>query len=151
MVKMTDSQEPISEREIVDLESKCRIKLPVDYRDFLLKYNGGRPEPNCFDFKNTDDGSDVKLFYGFRKNYEYNLGKQIELRQNRLPIDLFPIAEDSGGNVICIGIRGEYSGKIYFWDHELEADAGEVPDFSNITLIADSFQEFLDGLYDLEV
>ncbi len=151
MVKMTDSLGPISEKDIVELESIYKIQLPINYRNFLIKYNGGRPEPDCFNFKDGTSGSDINMFFGLCKDYNYNLTAQIEIFKDRIPYSLFSIAEDSGGNIICIGIKGEYLGKIYFWDHELEADVGEVPDFSNITLIADSFQEFLDGLYDLEV
>lgn len=32
-----------------------------------------------------------------------------------------PIATDSFGNKLCIGVKGKHYGKIYFWDHENEA------------------------------
>jgi hypothetical protein len=65
---------------------------------------------------------------------------------------MFPISYDSFGNLILIAIKNADRGKIYFWDHEMEADPnqGEVPDYSNLTLIADSFDEFINSLHDFE-
>ena len=63
--------------------------------------------------------------------------------------DSFPIASDDYGNSICLIVKGPNRGKIYFWDHEMEADTdqGEVADYSNMTLISDSFNEFIECLY----
>ncbi|WP_324611561.1 SMI1/KNR4 family protein [Bacillus massiliglaciei] len=33
-----------------------------------------------------------------------------------------PIADDSAGDVICIGTEEPYYEKIYFWDHEQEPE-----------------------------
>ena len=44
-------------------------------------------------------------------------------------------------------VKNADRGKIYFWDHEMEADEGETPNYSNLTLIADSFDEFIEGLH----
>ena len=84
---------------------------------------------------------------------EYNdLLDHIKTYKERLPKNTFPIAYDSCGNLIVISVMGPDRGKIYFWDHEMEADIdhGEVSDYSNLTLIADSFDEFLEGLYSKE-
>ena len=117
---------------------------------FLIKYNGGRPVQDCFDSKNNDAGSVVDAFLGFRKERHLSIQGHIETYENRIPRELFPIAYDSFGNVICIGIKSEYYGKVYFWDHEWEAEEslGESPDFSNVTLIAENFDEFVEGLHE---
>lgn len=47
---------------------------------------------------------------------------------------MFPIACDSFGNYIAIGLRDENYGKIFFYDHETE---------NKIHLICDSFTSFL--------
>src|SRR5689334_3493628 len=39
-----------TEQDILSLELKVGATLPADYRQFLLDYNGGVPEPACFDF-----------------------------------------------------------------------------------------------------
>ncbi|MED4816395.1 hypothetical protein [Bacillus atrophaeus] len=50
-------------------------------------------------------------------------------------------ADADGGNQICLGIKGEGSGNLYFWDHEL---TNRVKD--NL-LIADSFEDFIQSLF----
>ena len=58
--------------------------------------------------------------------------------------------DDPFGNAICLGIAGEYRGRIYFWDHEMEPDPGEwdgaVETAGNVQLLANSFGEFVAGL-----
>jgi len=58
---------------------------------------------------------------------------------SQIPPELLPIAPDPGGNLICLGIAGDVVDKVYFWDHERE---GHPTDWSNIDLIADSFDAF---------
>ena len=60
-----------------------------------------------------------------------------------------PIADDPGGNAICLGMSGNERGKVYFWDHEMEADEGDEPTFENVYLVAESFASFLKSLKDL--
>lgn len=74
-----------------------------------------------------------------------SLDKNIKIYEDRLPIGFVPIGCDPGGNVICIGTDEEFTGRIYFWDHEEESE--DPDDMSNVHLIADSFSEFLDQLY----
>jgi hypothetical protein len=56
---------------------------------------------------------------------------------------------DQAGNVIVLSVAGSAKGKVYFWDHELEAPEGELQSSENVHPVADSFQSFLDGLQPL--
>jgi hypothetical protein len=38
--------------------------------------------------------------------------------------------------------------EILYWDHEEEADEGEEPTYDNVYLIANSFTDFINGLYE---
>ena len=132
------------------LERYWGFSLPKEYRNFLLEHNGGEPNVDCFNFKNDkEDGSDIRCFLGIYPDQHNDLLDHIKTYKDRLPSNLFPIAYDSCSNLICISVTEPDRGKIYFWDHEVEADPSqdEVPDYSNLTLIADSFNEFLEGLY----
>lgn len=132
------------------LERNWEFTLPKEYRNFLLDHNGGEPNLTCFNFRhNKNDGSDVRFFLGIYPDKHNDLLYHIKVFRKRIPKNLFPIAYDSFGNLICISVMTSDRGKIYFWDHEMEAntDDGEVPDYSNLTLIADSFEEFLEGLH----
>ncbi len=151
---MTNTHGPLDENCLRALEQLWEFQLPKEYRTFLLKYNGGRPKKDTFYFHSSnDDGSVVHVFFGIYKDDNYNLLMSLTEIGGRYPSDSFPIASDVCGNHICITVKGPNRGKIYFWDHETEADTeqGEVADYSNMTLIADSFNEFIDGLYEEEI
>ena len=148
---MTGTHGPLDENCLRALEQIWEFQLPKEYRIFLLKYNGGRPNLTFFNYKNTDDdGSVIDCFFGIYKDDNYNLLKKTKEIGDRHTHDSFPISSDVFGNRICLIVKGPDRGKIYLWDHETEADTdqGEVADYSNMTLIADSFNEFIDGLYE---
>lgn len=146
MVMIFENEGSLSEEDIVKLEKKLKFYFPKDYRSFLLEYNGGYPEPDSFNFFDGREGADIQSFFGISKDVDYDILKVYKNFKKRIPNILFPIACDSGGNLICIGIKDEFEGKIYFWDHEKEKN---VPDFSNITLISNSFNIFLNSLYEI--
>ncbi|MBK9202300.1 MAG: SMI1/KNR4 family protein [Candidatus Obscuribacter sp.] len=136
----------LEESELSQYERQLGLKLPQQYRNFLLEFNGGSPRPSRFTFKDCDTGSQVLSFFGFGSFYD--VLEELETYGGRLPKRFFPIAAESGGNLLCISLSGEDSGNIYFWDHELEAELskGQTPDsVNNTTLVADSFSEFLDS------
>jgi len=144
-----DSKGPISESTIDNLEQRMSIKLPIRYRDFLGKYNGGYPEPDGFLFKDESDGSSVDRFLEIGVGEHSNLEKYLVTYSGRIPKNLFPIAHDPGGNLVVIGLSGDEQNKVYFWDHESEAD-GYEPDMSNVNLVANDFAEFLGLLYEID-
>ena len=63
--------------------------------------------------------------------------------------DFFPIAKAPGNKFICLCIRGEHCGKVYYWDHI--ASVEEVPTYDNIYLIANNFTDFINSLYELDI
>nr|WP_157464053.1 SMI1/KNR4 family protein [Carnobacterium gallinarum] len=44
-----------------------------------------------------------------------NLQKNIDFSDELLEVGFLPIADDSGGNQLCIGISEKHYGEIYFW------------------------------------
>jgi len=150
MTVIKNNKGPISASEIDNLEQRLSIKLPAKYRDFLEEYNGGYPEPDGFLFKDESDGSSVDRFFGLHLGMHHNLEKYLDTYAGRIPKNLFPIARDPGGNLVVIGLSGDEKNKIYFWDHEREAD-GYEPDMSNVHLVANGFDEFLGLLYEIDI
>ncbi|MGL4426376.1 MAG: SMI1/KNR4 family protein [Alphaproteobacteria bacterium] len=125
--------------------------FPKEYREFLKKHNGGRPKKRMvFDFKDKDPygGSVLSVFFGFVPDEYENILLSLKMYQDRIPWNTFPVADDTFGNLVLLSVKGPDRGKIYFWDHELEVntDHGETPDYSNLTLVADSFDEFIQNL-----
>lgn len=133
-------------------------QLPGDYREFLVRCNGGYGAGDIhYLAPPTPEGQspDVCLNHvgGFREEDYFSLESAYENYQQyeiRIPKDLIWIANDPFGNAICLGIAGAHCGKVYFWDHENEPDPdqwdGRVESADNIDLLANSFSDFLAGL-----
>ena len=137
----------LSQLDLNNIEEKIGFNFPADYKRFLLQFNGGKPEKEVFNMINNS--SIVDRFFGFCENEYRNALRYYGVVYNkRIPSNTFPIGKDPGGNLILISISGSDYGKIYFWDHNWEAEEGREPDYSNLTLIADSFDEFVNNLKD---
>jgi cell wall assembly regulator SMI1 len=146
-VTLTVNKPMTDEAHVVTLESRLKCSLPEDYREFLLQHNGGRPRERAFQFKlRTGVGTDsvVDWFLSIYDGEFSNLEQVLDTFRDRLPSDVLPIARDPFGNLVLLGLGGKVRGKVYFWDHELEPDG--VPNWSNIDLVADSFDRFMAGL-----
>lgn len=135
---------------IAQFEAQRGVLLPAEYKAFLLESNGGSPIPNVFEVPGWHGkGSGLNYVYGIHYGEKVvRLDLACDTYDDRVPSDLIPIADDAFGNNICMGWKGQRAGKIYFWDHEDELDENGdfVTDYRNVFLVADSLQEFLDGL-----
>lgn len=127
--------------EVVENHFGCRF--PSQYRDFIIGNNGGKTDKSYFLLTETDDISSVKNFFGVVPGYESGLVSRWSSFLERIPSNMIAIASSPGGNLILLSVKGPDHGKIYFWDHERET---EPADYSNLTLIADSFDEFINNL-----
>lgn len=145
MYKVINRGNKISADCLTLLESFLECGIPREYKQFLLDYNGGEIEPNCFDF-NTGSSS-IRYFFQINSKGISDWVKNYKLFKNRIPESFIPIGNDDGGNLILLGIKGEVRNKIYFWDHEFEKDDEKEPDYFNLSLVADSFQGFINMLY----
>ena len=166
-VQISEPLPAIKERDLSVAELRIGVIFPEQLQSFLLKTNGGRPNPNQFDFKDTQDRADascVEWFTGIYANNDtlavpYSYERDIEaaarvfkIKEQRLPVELLAIGRDGLGNLICIAVSGVHLGKIFFWDHENEVDPDEDEQpldwWRNVCLVANSFNEFLDKLHD---
>ena len=137
--------------DIDHAEKRLGQPIPAGYREFLLKHNGGRPDPSEFTMAAPSEGStqigSVKSFLSINGPEEtLDLDYVFNTFHQRIPARLFPVARDPGGNLICIAIEEPDAGKVYFWDHEREAEETEPPTEANLYFVADSFDAFLDKL-----
>ncbi|MCD8042501.1 MAG: SMI1/KNR4 family protein [Tannerellaceae bacterium] len=110
------------EQDIHNFEKELGFKLPGDYREFLLNYNGGTCE-----FANIilpKESYLADLFGLFPKDYKTYTTKLrlptdpelIELWEG-LPTNILPIGEDDSGDMIAIKFDGENSA-IEIYSHE---------------------------------
>jgi hypothetical protein len=151
-----NSHPPVTDQNIRDCEHEIARAIPEPYRSFLLRHNGGEPRPEFFEWIDEDGvklGSYVRSFFGIHGQGWDTLDSlaycnETYLKRERVPLDLFPVAADGGSNLILLGAHGERKGKVYFWDHNWEADDGEPPTYRNVHPLADSFEAFLAMLHE---
>jgi hypothetical protein len=135
----------LDEEKLSSFENRLEISLPKDYQEFLIKYNGGVPNPSGFWIMPGEDGSEVLEFYGLHEGPPWRSIDGYTNVELGIPEKLLPIGDDGVGNHICIGIKGEESGVVYFIDHEIHP-YHNCESFEGITKLANSFSEFLNGL-----
>ncbi len=158
MVTFTETEENTNKTQIREIENLVRLTFPPQYERHLLDLNGGRCFPNVFSFKEHGKvtSSSIEWFLAIYDGQYDSLKRTIQtfkLDEKRMPTQIIPIANDGLGNLICISCGESDFGKVYFWDHEREVDyaSSDDNDYSNLYLIADSFDEFLDGLFGEDV
>lgn len=142
---------PTDQREIENLEEKYNIKLPDEYRQFLLLNNGGKAEKRRF--VTNDAGkegtveSSIVLFFPLTTetnlNLEemfnkYNLGKVV-------PSHFFPIGYSIGESLVCLLLEGEGKGNLYYCDMDYFEQDNELLD-EDIKFIAKDFTTFIKEL-----
>ena len=145
---MTEVAHELAAEDIKILEANLKITLPSNYKNFLLKYNGGKPNPDCFPIeglKNNPYGG-VRLFFGIDRDIQSNnIDWNYDVMRGRLPTGLLPIASNGSGDILCLALSDVDEGKLYFWDYYGEQNP---PTFDNLYFIANSFGEFLDSLFE---
>lgn len=150
MVKMLNPYHKLSQKDMEDFEIKNNIELTNDYKVFLLKWNGGVPDPEVFMISEEEGPTVMNYFYSIGDTENDNdLADCLDVYELRLPEGFIAIGDDPAGNAILLGASGPHYDQIYFWDHENEPDLDE-PDMSNMYFLADNIWMFLDHLYEDE-
>ncbi len=149
-----DRLPPAPKKELARLESELSCRLPADYRSFLLACNGGSVGGRLWFRGPAPDGRpvDVGVHHvgGFRSESYLSIFDTRYLYGSRIPSPLLWIMDDPFGNAICLAVRGDHKGHVFFWDHEDEPDPrawdGRMETAGNIRLVAHSFTDFVGGL-----
>jgi cell wall assembly regulator SMI1 len=147
------SARQLLESDIERFETKNRIQLPESYRRFLLRHNGGVPKQDAFLLSShREKEMDVHFFLGI-DNEDEHLQLQwhhdfnLENRTDPIFADLFEIAYDSFGDPICLDLSaGRYGAVIFIDVVPIWKDCTE----KDIYVVANSFPEFLEMLYEAE-
>lgn len=121
--------------DIIEFEKRFNLNLPYDFKWFLLTQN-----PWQVAEKNYSKIACIHCFYPISNKIEANLIVGYESLVHFLGMSYLPFAYDSGGwqFVVCVE-EGEHYGKVYFcrMNEYLE---------NALTLLADSFTDFVNGL-----
>ncbi len=153
MAVFSQTEAPVTASEIEEIEKYTLLEFPKQYKDHLLRYNGGQCTPNVFRFDEggAETSSVVDWFLAIYDGDSDSLKESVDtykIEEKRMPLHMLPIAHDPGGNLICISCGLKDNGFIYFWNHEDEVNYEEAgdDDYSNLYFIAKDFDTFLDSL-----
>lgn len=149
-IKVRKRSYDIDESVVIAFEKKHNLRIPDQYRQFLIQYNVASVEPFYFFIKHVNDikpndstNDELGVFFGFAgaddPEWDLEWRMDIYVDSGRLSTDFLPIATDGAGNPICIGVADAVYGKIFIWWHEKEND---------LTCLADDFDSFLNSLRD---
>jgi hypothetical protein len=74
--------------DVDGFEKYLEMKLPDDYKQFLITCNGGKPE-DCMGFDVV-----VRSFFGITEDYNYSLKHHLNIytQANRMPKIFYPLA-----------------------------------------------------------
>ena len=138
MVAMKEHGPALGEEQIATLERQIGWSLPQTYRFFLMKNNGGRPEPDVIEVDGLrGTPTDLQVFFGIGVDVEScDLLCNFSLVRERCSAHaIFPIACDSGGNLFCLSMSvGTVASVVY-----CDLNSSEC----NLYAVAPSFDLFI--------
>ena len=133
-----NSSNSLSDEEVSAFEDEYNIKLPKEYKFFLMNYMEGyinydyrfpiieKSVITPVDGFCSIDFLYVGNFIKEAKKYIFNYG-----REN------LPIGVSVSGDLLCMGMQEERYGKIYYWYHEDESEG------KGYYFVAESFGKFI--------
>ncbi len=145
----------VTEIDLSGVEKQLGYSLPLSYREFLLKYNGGVPDESCIDFdgeKLKIQGDEIKRLYSIGGKPTDDLIHKINTIGYTLPEGIIFIANSHGGNFFLLSLRQDSYEEVFYKDHECEdktpfdPERGFFPE--SIVKVADGFDDFISRLYE---
>lgn len=133
------SGESLDEKKIIEVEGIFGFKLPDDYKNCIMRNDGGFPEPNVFD---CDDGRIEAVFNDLISFTDKDLN--IKMFSEFSSQKLIPFARDPFGNLLCFDYNENVDApKVVFYNCE---EIGSTL----ITPVCQSFTDLLNRLYSLK-
>lgn len=141
------SDKAVSEDDLTSFEESRKIRLPLAYKMFLKKFNGGRPSQTHFSTQDKKVESHVALFLQFDESSEESIVSEFEsiTLAGWLPKNFLPIAITPSGNRVVLSIAGKDFGSVFFWSWD-EQDEDDEPSYRFLRKICDDFEQFLNLL-----
>lgn len=123
---VSSKKKPILIEEIKKVEMKYGFFFQNDYKEFLCKYGGSFIKDDYL-FRpielapmTPEDGYDsMSYFYGDDiDDIDIKIADCLDVFGR----NVVPIADAHGGDLICLGVQGRFSGQVFNWHHENEID-----------------------------
>lgn len=150
-MKIVEQLNPrITEDDLATFSGRHNLLLPQDYGDFLLRNNGGRPEPDCFPIEGLplNPFGNVQVFFGINAAIlTEDLTTILTELPSSVPHGILPVACNGGGDFICLDLR-KTNTPVVFWDRR-PFWGNNIWNEKDLYRIADSFESFLESMRDL--
>lgn len=143
MLVLQDSGPKITTAEIARFEGTYRIRLPADYKGFLLQHNGGRPNMDLFPVPQCIPNPIARIHYFFGIGFPmacYDLSWNYEIFSDRIPSKFISIATTEGADQVCLCISGADYGLVVYWDGYTEVN-------KQVYSVAATFDVFCEMLF----
>ncbi|MGB3783743.1 SMI1/KNR4 family protein [Priestia megaterium] len=151
-IEIKNNSKPANLQEIQSFEEEWNIELPDDYKEFLLKTNGGNPIIRRFQTLDKKITSSLTSILPFTKEVHKNVQNVFLAFHNNhiIPDNFLIIGEDPIDNKICLSLSGEDAGAVYYWSLDMEDIYEEEyePSNTHFSLISYSFEDFIKSLKD---
>jgi hypothetical protein len=130
-----------SEEAVRKLEKDFRIKLPEDYRDFLIRDNGGSVTGGHLYVRDLEEDMPMGYFFGLgiKKGFA-DITEINEEYGDDIPKKSLLIGTDVGSGFILLVADGKNDG-IWYYDHTYFFDKSN--DELNTYFICETFSDFL--------
>lgn len=135
----------VKEEEIFKFEDEIGFKLPSDYKEFLINFNGGVPEVkySAFTLNELQENIGLQVLYGLDLEENLDLREWYEEYEGDLLDDCLIIGHGLGFGFIVLVNSPEISG-VYFWDNTFELENSSEDE--NIYKISNTFSEFIEEI-----
>jgi hypothetical protein len=130
--------------KVRQFEAEWGLHLPVDYRSFLLEFNGGQPSPNWCHVSGLRQSVTVDALFGLGVKPGLDLATWMREYREEIGADNVIIGGDAGANLFLLGKVREVEG-VFYWDHS-HTFAGSSEEEGNTYFLARTFSRFLEAL-----
>jgi hypothetical protein len=126
------------------------LRLPPDYVEFLVRHNGGVPDPAaaCF-VPGRGEGVIIEAFFGVGLNRAFDLQYLLDEYRDEMPAGSLIVAGGAGMLFVLVPAEGGDDAGVYCWDHAHQFP-GSSEEGGNTYFVAPTFVAFFGALTPVE-
>jgi hypothetical protein len=129
---------------VKNVETNIQRRLPQDYLECVLHYQGGHPSLRHLDIPNYGTVLFAWLLV-FAEGDELDILEQYNVARKKVSEDIFPFAYDTNINSLCFDYRNSKEAPpIVYWD---EQGLSSNPSRGSLFPVCQTFSELLERLY----
>jgi len=166
MLARVRKNKKVTDEDIANIEKKYNLKLPEDYKEYLLKYNGIAAGKNWLGDDYAEDGNRIEIYIpilderaeisvrclfncnGCDVKKSTNLHTYMDMFGDELPEGAILIGDSDEAGFFGLDTSEEHYG-VFFWDDQRRLSFST--DEMNAYHIAESFTDFLEKVGGLHI